>query len=126
MAGRKVTPEQLGVAIQEILDEYGDEVNNNIEEITTRIAKKGVQALRSASSIFGGSGKYKSGWKVEFENTRYSKTAKIWNAKVPGLPHLLEYGHLLRNGSRAPGRTHIAPIEDQLVREYEEMLEQKL
>lgn len=125
MAGRKVTPEQLGEAIKEILDEYGEEVNNNIEEITTRIAKKGVQALRSASSVFG-TGKYKSGWKAEFENTRYSKTAIIWNAKLPGLPHLLENGHLLRNGMRSTGRIHIAPIEDQLVREYQEMLEKKL
>lgn len=125
MAGRKVTPDNLGDAIKEILDEYGDEANKNIEEITTRIAKKGVQALRSASSVFNGT-KYKSGWKVEFENTRLTKTAKIWNAKVPGLPHLLENGHLNRDGSRTPGRTHIAPVEDQLVREYQELLETKL
>lgn len=122
---RKVTADNLAEAIAEILDEYGDETDKHIDEITAQVAKKGVQALRSASSVFNGT-KYKSGWAVDYTITRYSKSAHIWNKKVPGLPHLLENGHLLRNGRHSNGRVHIKPIEDQLTREFFNQLEHKL
>lgn len=124
--GRKVTVDNLSEAINKILEEYGEEVNQNLEQITTQVAKTGVQALRSASSIFG-SGKYKSGWTVDFERWRggYIK-AHIWNSKVPGLPHLLENGHLLRNGRRSPGRVHIQPVEQRLIEEFTRQIEAKL
>lgn len=123
---KRVTVDNLASAIAEILEEYGDEVNQNSEDITKQVAKKGVQALRSASSVFGGTGKYKRGWEAKFEKNRYWFSAKIWNAKVPGLPHLLEYGHLGVNGRRVPGRQHIKPVEDQLTREFISQLEKKL
>lgn len=122
---QKVTADNLSQAIAEILDEYGDDVAKNIDAVNRQVAKKGVQALRSASSVFNGT-KYKNGWAVDFHTTRYIQTAHIWNKKVPGLPHLLENGHLLRNGRRSTGRVHIKPIEEQLTREYLSQLEHKL
>lgn len=123
---KRTSVDNLPAAIAEILDEYGEEVSKNANEITERVAKKGVQALKSASSVFKGT-KYRNGWKVDFERWPYSGIkAHIWNAKVPGLPHLLENGHLLRNGERSTGRVHIKPVEETLVREYIAQMEKKL
>jgi hypothetical protein len=42
----------------------------------------------------------------------------------PGLPHLLEYGHVSRNGTgrtygEVPGHEHIQPVEEEMVRDFE-------
>ena len=44
-------------------------------------------------------------------------------SKVPGLPHLLENGHAKRGGGRVPGKTHIAPVEQELIKQFEEQIE---
>lgn len=121
----RVTADKLAQAIDEILNEYGEEVRENSDAVTRAVAKKGVQALRSASSVYSGT-KYRSGWGVDLEVTRYNVTAHIWNKKVPGLPHLLEYSHALRNGKRSVPRVHIQPVADNLVHEYQRQLEKKL
>lgn len=55
-----------------------------------------------------------------------SVTGVIYNKATPSLPHLLEHGHANRGGGRTPGRPHIAPAEEQIVKEYEEEVKSKL
>ena len=47
----------------------------------------------------------------------------IYNAKLPGLAHLLEHGHAKVNGGRTAPRVHIAPVEKKLIEEYERNVE---
>ena len=47
-----------------------------------------------------------------------SRTKGLY-ATVPGLPHLLEYGHAKRGGGRVPGRAHIKPVEDKITKDFE-------
>lgn len=127
MASRKCTPEQLPQVIQSILDEYANDVTSNIPEIAERVAKEGVRALRASSkSKFKGSGKYASGWTSQTEHGRLSTKVTIYNGKLPGLPHLLEHGHANVDGGRTPGKVHIAPVEEKLVKEFEEKVENEL
>lgn len=123
----KVTVDTLASEVAKILEEYGDEVKDNVDEVIKRVAKKGVQALRAESkSKFKGSGKYARGWTVtEEKDDRWGSTFVIHN-KVAGLPHLLEYGHAMRNGGRVSGRSHIAPVEEELIRDFTEGIERKL
>jgi hypothetical protein len=124
MANR--TPvDKLADAISGILDQYEGEVCDNLGEITTQIGKKGVQALRRASkgALKTGSGKYARGWKTQVEKGRLGTTVIIYN-EHPGLPHLLEYGHVSRNGTgrtygEVPGHEHIQPVAEELVRDFE-------
>lgn len=123
----KVTIDNLAYEIEKILDEYGDEVKQNMDEVTKRVAKSGVQVLRAESRAkFGGTGKYASGWTVTTEKSdRWGSTQTIHN-KVAGLPHLLEHGHAKRNGGRVAGRPHIAPVEERLIQQFTEGIERNL
>lgn len=123
---KKTALEALSADIGKILAEYGEEVAESVDEITKAMAQKGVKALRSSSkSTFRGTGKYASGWTSEVESSRTGPRATIYN-KHPGLPHLLENGHAKRGGGRVPGRAHIAPVEDELVKAFEEEVASKL
>lgn len=123
---KKSNADRFSADMQKILAEYKDDVKENLDAITKVVAKKGAQAVRrSSQGAVGGSGKYARGWKSEVEIGRLTTEATIYN-KTPGLPHLLEHGHAKRNGGRVAGRTHIAPVEEQIVREFEEEVKSKL
>ena len=122
MASRKITADNLGEAIAEILEEYGDEVQNDMDDVVKDVGKAGVKAIKSASGVFGGTGKYRKGWTSQTDTERYGSTVTIYN-RTPGLPHLLENGHAKRGGGRVPGKTHIAPVEQELIKQFEEQIE---
>lgn len=116
----------LGAAVDKILTEYAEDVQMDLVEVTNKVAQAGAKALRAASrSTFGGSGKYASGWAVEKAKggRQIVAEATIYN-KLPGLPHLLENGHAKRGGGRVAGKTHIAPIEEQLIEDYVRAVEE--
>ncbi len=122
MASRKITADNLGEAIAEILEEYGDEVQKDMDDVVKDVGKAGVKAIKSASGVFGGTGKYRKGWTSQIDSERYGSTVTIYN-RTPGLPHLLENGHAKRGGGRVPGKTHIAPVEQELIKQFEEQIE---
>jgi len=123
----KLTPiDRLQAEVSAILEEYGDEVAENLDEITKEVGKKGAKALRSSSKgSFGGSGKYARGWTYEVEESRLGTTVTLYN-RTPGLPHLLENGHAKRGGGRVPGRSHIAPVEAELIESFEKEVTSKI
>ena len=93
----KSTAETLHNDIMKILDDYVDDVERKSTECVEKVAQKGAKALRNSSPRH--TGKYASGWTVKTENTRTGTMATIYNGKTPGLPHLLEHGHVIRNGT---------------------------
>ena len=126
----KVTIDNFNKAIEKILDEYGDDVSQNLDTITKRVGQKGAQLLRNESkSSFKGTGKYASGWTSKTEKNRLYTKVIIYN-RTPGLPHLLEHGHALVHGGRKvgeySGKVHIEPVENKLVTEYEKEVVNKL
>ena len=123
---RTVTVDGLDSAINEILEEYEELTVHTVREVTKKVANEAVKALKSESrGKFGGSGKYAKGWTTTSEGGRYDTTVIIHN-NTPGLPHLLEHGHANRNGGRTAGRVHIGPIEQKIIRDYEQKLRAEL
>lgn len=114
----KATTDLAG-EINKILEEYGDEVNTRMSEVVDKLARKGVKQLRATSPVDTGapkSGSYAKGWTVETSGKKHRQlrcSATIYN-KQPGLPHLLENGHALRQGGRSPKIEHIKPVENLL------------
>ena len=124
--GKTVTIDNFAAAVGEILQQYGDDLQQNMNQIVKNVSKKGAAAVRtSARGAVGGTGKYAKGWTSETDVGRLRVEGTIYN-KTPGLPHLLEHGHALRNGGRTGARTHIAPVEEKVIREFESMVKSKL
>ena len=116
----------LAEALTEILEEYQTEVERGVRECVQRVAKAGVKALKETSPRQ--TGEYAAGWTSEVKEGRLGATATIYNKDKPGLVHLLEHGHVTRNGtgrtfSRTPAHIHVAPVEDEIAREFEKQIE---
>lgn len=111
---------QLGA----ILDEYQRLPAEAVEMAARKTARNTVNRLKAASPKK--TGEYASGWSAKKEGHGYV----VYNKKAPGLTHLLEHGHVTRNKKgtfgRTPAHVHIAPVEQQAVKEYEETLRKEL
>ena len=124
---KKIPIDRLTAEINKILTEYGEEVQENVDDAARRVTKAGAKAVRgNASGSFGGTGKYAKGWKSKFETGRLSSQGIIYNGDLPGLPHLLEHGHANRNGGRTPGRVHIAPVEQKIIEDFEKAVKKAI
>ena len=125
-------PGNLSEAVQKILREYEDDVEHNLAEITKKLGKAGAKKLAAASraAFPKGTGEYARGWKADDYSERIVKTTVIHQKDLPGLPHLLEHGHVgYVNGRRikdVEGREHILPVEKELVEQYQEEVLAKL
>ena len=127
MGSARTSVDQFAVAVNKILEKYGDDVRDNLDDIVKDITKEGVKTLKNqARAAVGGTGKYAAGWTSTVETGRTSAQGTIYNGRLPGLPHLLEHGHANRGGGRTAGRVHIAPVEEELINEFEAQVKSKL
>lgn len=104
--------------IAQALQEYTTEVEEGLEEAKEKAAKNGVKVLKATSPV-GKTGKYGKGWRA----TKEGKSWVIHNATRYQIAHLLEKGHVLRNGGRSRSFVHIAPVEESTIKEYEKEVE---
>lgn len=127
---KKVTVDNLQDAISSILDDYEGQVYENLDTITQQIGKKGVEALKNSSKDAFKGKTYASGWAMLVDKNRLYTTVTIYNKKQAGLAHLLENGHVKANGTGRygfwDGITHILPVEEKLVSEFESEVENNL
>lgn len=114
----------LSDQIMEALREYGDEAEKAVREVVPEVAKEAAKKLRSESPK--NTGKYRKGWMAKVENARLGVSATVYNKAKPGLAHLLEYGHVKRNGGRTRPNPHIAPVNDWAEEEALKKIEEAL
>lgn len=116
----KSTPhDQLASVIQQALDEYGSEVTASTKDAVKEVTKAGAKAVKKAAKDKFGNGPYAKSWTYKVETDRLGATGVIYSKK-PGLPHLLENGHTLRNGAFLNGKPHIKPVEEQIEKDFED------
>lgn len=118
---KKTPVDKLGESLSKILDEYAEETYKDVSALAKKFAQKGAQAVRqeAKSKGWGEHTDYDKGWTSRFETGRLSAQGVIYNKDVPGLPHLLENGHALRNGGRSKAFPHIGKIEEMITEEFE-------
>lgn len=134
--GKKITIDNFAKEVEKILDEYSGEISDNLDDIIKKMGQKGSQLLRNESSKAfpkgqgQSTGNYAKGWTATFQKNRLYASVTIHNKKNAGLAHLLEHGHVIRNGGRDTGKysgkQHIAPVEQILVEEYQKEVINKL
>lgn len=111
----------LGVI--DILNDYSAEIQDGITKETQTIAKSGAKELRDKSLVnkknTARRGSYAKGWTVKTEKGFGEIKCTIHNKTDYQLTHLLEKGHLTRNGSKTRAVVHIKPVEESLKEEYE-------
>lgn len=96
--------------VNDILTEYGDQAKEAVELACKDTARETAKELQSAGKFQGGK-EYRKGWTSKVELTRTGAQAIVYNKTKPGLSHLLEFGHALRNGGRSTAFNFIAPID---------------
>lgn len=120
---KKTPAEKLTDAIGKILEEYEEDVRSDVIEATEAVTKAGAKAVKAAAKdTFDGTGKYAAGWTQRTYKGRTGAEGTIYNARLPGLAHLLEHGHAKRGGGRTQPREHIKPVEEQIIKEFEEKI----
>lgn len=115
---------ELYVTIEAELTKYSKDVAERIKKDVEEVTNQCIAEIRMRSPIK--SGKYKKGWRkrVEFRNNDALRI-RIFNAKAPGLTHLLEFGHISKNGTgRVYGFVdeyeHIYPAKERAEKALEE------
>ncbi len=117
----KISSNEFSSTIQELLNEYGSEVEFAMEEAMRLASLDAVKELEKGGSYEGGK-EYNQGWDSQKKKEQYI----VYNANKPGLAHLLEFGHAKQNGGRTKEFVHIQPVNDsmesRLVERFEKLL----
>lgn len=96
---------------------YTEDVEKKLRRAENKVAKESVEELKSRSPKKTGG--YAEGWTKK----RIGNNVVIYNKNKPGLAHLLEHGHVKRNGGRTSGKAHIRPVEEKAVKEFTKLVE---
>lgn len=115
----------LSQVVNDILDEYGAEVDEALGVAVDKTAADTVRALKSSNGGFADK-QYSKGWTKQVTKHRLYSEAVVYNRTHGHLTHLLEFGHALTNGGRARSFPHIAPVNDKVGDMFEEEFERAL
>lgn len=114
--GSKIDISHLSSEITEALNEFNDEFNEGVMELTNTVAQKTVAMLKASSPKKTGS--YGKGWGVTRKWKWQRGVSRVYTAVVHNktdyqLTHLLEKGHAdIRHGGRVAPIVHIEPAEE--------------
>lgn len=111
-------------AISGYLNEYGKEIREEVEELADEVAGETLKEIKANSPV--GKGSYKKGWRKKTKVSALGKkTITVYNATDYQLTHLLENGHLNRDGTTlAAPIKHIKPAEKKAVEKFEKGVEE--
>ena len=135
MASKKINPLDFDKAIKGILEEYGEQVTEVMGDSIDSVSKEAVERLQNVQTFAENgnpTGAYSKSWEAEDIKTgRLSKKRVIHNKEHYRLTHLLEKGHVSRNGTgrtfgRVPAYPHIAPVNDYVREELPKEIERRL
>lgn len=132
---QKVKPLDLEKAINAVLSKYGDDVYMVLDAAVDEVSEEATRKLKSVVKFAPDghpSGVYSHDWTTtDVKGKLLQKRTVVHNKAHYRLTHLLENGHVSRNGTgrtfgTVPAYPHIKPVNDwavdELPRKVEEML----
>jgi hypothetical protein len=111
---------EIAKEIAKQVELYTEEVKEKVEDIKKTIAKELVSDIKHGSPEKTGS--YVKGWGIKST----PKKLIVHNKTDYQLTHLLEYGHVKKNGGRTEGKPHIRTAEEAAIREYLKQIERAI
>ena len=117
---RKISLADFGECLDDILSDYENDVMLATREVVEKVSGIAKNEIKAGSPVR--TGKYKAGWAVRKErpSNPYRSYAIVHNRTRYQLTHLLEKGHVKRNGGRTRPIVHIATAAehaDKMLRE---------
>ena len=114
MSTRKISPDQLGAAIDEILNDYADTVVHDMKEAVEATGKMAAETAQAYASGIG-KGKYAKSIKAKTTaSNTFGTTVTIYSTQYR-IAHLLEHGHVLKVHGKVVGTArafpHFTPAE---------------
>lgn len=130
MSNIHVSVDGFSGAVAEIYKNWSVDVIDTSKEAVKEVAEESRDQLKVEGDFSNRTGKYRKGWKITFEETRYDIKATVHN-KVYQLTHLLESGHAKFLWGRATGEEvrafpHIANVNDEAQRKLEEEIVRRI
>ena len=123
--GRRVSTDALADTVMEYLDEYADVSTEGMKKAVRKAGdtvKKEISANAPKDT-----GAYGKSWSVKnTKETSKSLEVTVYSRNRYQLAHLLEFGHAKRGGGRVAGKSHIAPAEENGIRQLESEIERSL
>lgn len=95
---------------------YTAAIERNIEDIKEEVSDDTVALLKQNSPKHTGA--YAKGWTKK----AVGKNIVVHNKTNPGLTHLLERGHVNKDGGRTQAEPHIKPIEERAISAFTDKL----
>lgn len=127
--GKSIDVNELVSEVMNELKTYEKLSVTELEKIARKVVSEGRKKLIETSPRGSGSrkGHYADGWTVSAIKVGTDKFEfVVHNKKKPGLTHLLENGHVLRQGGRAKAVVHIRPVEEWCNKEFERRVKERL
>lgn len=84
----------VAVVLDRLWSEFSEEENEILFKCMSQAMKKCKNDIKAASP---GGGEYRSGWAVRTKRLKYGCQGVVYNKTKPGLTHLLEKSHIIKN-----------------------------
>lgn len=126
---KKIKVESLEQELNTFLKSYKKAVDEDVVQVTDKVTKEAINELKTTSPRRKGSktNPYWRGWASKLKKRSSNNYTKvIWNKTNYQLTHLLEFGHVTRNGGRAKAIPHIRPVEEKYNAEFVDLLKQTI
>lgn len=115
----------VAAAIQDILQEYADGVEDGVERVTKRAMDNLVDKTRATAPVLTGSYRKNitSEKVIDWKGSKY-----VWYVKAPDhrLTHLLVHGHATRNGGRSKKFPFLQNALNSVLSQYEQDLQEAI
>lgn len=115
LSKRNVKLGDMAEAISEIIQEYSDDVIDEMPNAVKKAGKTCLKELKAAAASAVGGSRYKQSFATKMTKSDSRVNEVTIYSKMPGLPHLLEHGHFVENQygvyGISPAHPHWAPAE---------------
>lgn len=127
-----ISPDDLAGVLAEYCREYTEEITEKVEEGIENIGIEAAREVKELSPVSDGSdksvpkGAYRRSWTCKIEKERGKLTATVYvKGKHYRLTHLLENGHLNRDGTtRSREFPHISIANEHAQKKVEKLLKE--